>query len=113
VVTGTIKVPDLPQAKADGPKGACAAAVLGRRRAPGSWVARLCQGAEGTPEPARCFDEVMSGKVSWGGGSSWTANYALALCAGSHNARKTIDCFSEKVVAEEPWQAAIKGCRGN
>jgi hypothetical protein len=55
----------------------------------------------------------MRGKVSWGTGTGWTAPHALNLCSGSRNARQTIDCFSEKVAAEEPWQTAIQGCRGN
>jgi hypothetical protein len=110
VVAGSVKVPDLPEAKAL-PKGACASAVLGRRKAPSWWVTRLCQGAEGSPEPALCFDELMRGKVSWGGGKAWTAQHALTLCGGSRNARQTLDCFSGKIAADEPWQAAIKECK--
>jgi uncharacterized glyoxalase superfamily protein PhnB len=123
VSTGSVTVPPLPESKAESkaetkvetkaepPKGACAATLLGGRRAPRAWVARLCQGAEGSPEPAHCFNELMRGKVSWGSGSSWTANYALTLCAGSHNASQTIGCFSEKIAADEPWKTAIKDCR--
>jgi hypothetical protein len=61
----------------------------------------------------RCYEELMRGKVSWGGGTAWTAPHALNLCAGSRNARQTIDCFSGKVAADEPWQAAINDCRRN
>jgi hypothetical protein len=95
------------------PKGACAVAVQGRWKTPGPWAARLCQGAETSPEPVRCYEELMRGKVSWGSGSAWTAPHALTLCSGSRNARQTIDCFSEKIAAAEPWQTAIQGCRSN
>jgi uncharacterized glyoxalase superfamily protein PhnB len=95
------------------PKSACVAAVEGRWKTPGPWAQRLCQGAEGSPEPVRCYEELMRGKVSWGGGTAWTAPHALNLCAGSRNARQTIDCFSGKVAADEPWQAAINDCRRN
>ncbi len=113
VVAGSVKVPELPDAKAAQPKGACAAAVQGRWKSPGPWAARLCQGAETSQEPVRCYEELMRGKVSWGGGKGWTAPHALNLCSGSRNARQTIDCFTGKVAAEEPWQTAIQDCRRN
>src|SRR5262249_15012659 len=103
--------PELPAAKAAAAKGACAQAVQGRWKSPGPWAARLCQGAEASPEPVRCYEELMRGKVSWGGGKAWSAPQALNLCSGSRNARQTIDCFSGKIASEEPWQTAIKDCR--
>ena len=113
VVAGSVKVPELPDAKAALPKGACALAVQGRWKSPGPWAARLCQGAKTSQEPVRCYEELMRGKVSWGGGKGWTAPQALNLCSGSRNARQTIDCFSGKIAAEEPWQTAIQDCRSN
>ena len=111
--TGSVSVPELPAAKTAMPKGACALAVQGRWKSAGPWAERLCQGAETSQEPVRCYEELMRGKVSWGGGKGWTAPHALNLCSGSRNARQTIDCFTEKVAAEEPWQTAIQGCRRN
>jgi uncharacterized glyoxalase superfamily protein PhnB len=113
VETGTVsaKVPEPPEAKAGAPKGACAQAVHGRWKTAGGWALRLCQGAESSQEPVRCFDELMRGKVNWGGGKGWTAPAALNLCSGSRNAQKTLDCFTGKIAAEEPWQTAIRDCK--
>jgi uncharacterized glyoxalase superfamily protein PhnB len=111
--TAKVSVPDPPAAKTAPPKGACAAAVEGKWKSAGTWGARLCQGAESSQEPVRCFEELMRGKVSWGTGTAWTAPHALTLCSGSRNAQKTLDCFSGKITAEEPWQTAIQGCRAN
>lgn len=105
--------------KAVEPKTACAAAVQGKvpfgRKGSSTWaegsLTRLCQGAETSLEPARCFEELMRGKVSWGGGTVWMTQNALALCGGARNARRTLDCFAAQVAAEEPWPAAIRRCR--
>jgi hypothetical protein len=97
----------------------CAQAVQGKVRLgpkgsrawPEGSVARLCHGADTSVEPARCFDELMRGKVSWGTGSTWTASHALMLCAGTKNARQTLDCFATSIAANEPWASAINSCR--
>jgi hypothetical protein len=109
-----------PEVKSATAKLACASAVQGKipfgARASKTWaeanLERLCRGAETSLEPARCFEELMSGKVSWGGGSAWSPPNALALCAGSRNARQTIDCFAAKLAAVGSWRAAIKECKG-
>ena len=121
--TATANVPDenSPEPKAPDPKTACASAVQGKvafgNKGSSTWaeanLTRLCQGAETSPEPGKCFEELMRGKVSWGGGRIWTSSNALALCAGSRNARRTLDCFAAKLAAEETWQAAIRQCRPN
>jgi hypothetical protein len=72
---------------------------------------RLCHGAETSVEPARCFDELMRGKISWGTGNTWTAANALMLCAGTRNARQTLDCFATSIAANETWASAINNCR--
>lgn len=101
------------------PTTPCAQAVQGKVRLgpkgsrawPEGSVARLCHGAETSVEPARCFDELMRGKVNWGAGSTWTASHALLLCAGTKNARQTLDCFATSVAANEAWATAINSCR--
>jgi hypothetical protein len=97
---------------------ACALAAQGKipsgHKASNTWVetnlARLCQGAEASPEPARCFEELIRGKVSWGSSSVWATSNALRLCGGTRNARRTIDCFSKRIASEEAWQLAIRQC---
>jgi uncharacterized glyoxalase superfamily protein PhnB len=112
----TAKAAELPTAE---PKAACASAVQGKipfgAKASSTWaeenLARLCQGAETSLEPAKCFEELMRGKVTWGEGSVWTASNALALCAGTRSARRTLDCFAARLAAENKWQAAIRRCK--
>jgi uncharacterized glyoxalase superfamily protein PhnB len=119
--TGSVPDENPPEAKAPDPKTACVSAVQGKvafgNKASSTWaeanLARLCQGAETSVEPGKCFEELMRGKVSWGGGRVWTGSNALALCAGTRNARRTLDCFATKLAAEETWQAAIRQCRAS
>lgn len=73
-------------------------------------VQRLCQGAEDSVEPARCFERVMHGGVDWGGGTRWQWKNALALCRGTRNANATIACFRERVGGGEAWREAINAC---
>jgi uncharacterized glyoxalase superfamily protein PhnB len=97
----------------------CTQAVQGRvplgpkgsRVWPEGSLARLCHGAETSVEPARCFDELMRGKISWGTGATWTVSNALILCAGTRNARQTLDCFATNIAGNETWAAAINACR--
>ena len=101
------------------PANPCAQAVQGKVRLgpkgsrawPEGSLVRLCHGAETSVEPARCFDELMRGKISWGTGNTWTAANALMLCAGTRNARQTLDCFATSIAANETWAAAINNCR--
>jgi uncharacterized glyoxalase superfamily protein PhnB len=101
------------------PSTPCAQAVQGKLRlgpkGPRAWpegsLARLCHGAETSVEPARCFDELMRGKISWGTGSTWTASNALILCAGTKSARQTLDCFATSIAGNETWASAINACR--
>src|SRR5262245_1491389 len=83
----------------------------GSRAWAGGNPARLCHGAETSLEPARCYDELMRGKVSWGTGSTWTTPHALLLCAGTRNARQTLDCFATSVANNDTWAAAINNCK--
>ncbi len=73
--------------------------------------AKLCRGAESTPEPAGCVGRLMSGTVSWGGGTAWMPANALTLCAGTPNAKRTLDCFSGAISEGRTWQVAIGRCR--
>jgi uncharacterized glyoxalase superfamily protein PhnB len=106
----------LPPAR---PTTPCAQAVQGKVRLgpngsrlwPEGSLARLCHGAETSVEPARCFDELMRGKISWGTGSTWTVANALILCAGTRNARQTLDCFATNIAGNETWASAINACR--
>jgi hypothetical protein len=112
-------MPDSSEPVADG--SPCVRAVQGKvvsgPKGPTTWAPanlnRLCQGAEASEEPGRCFQELMLGKVNWGGGTTWSASNALALCGATQSARKTIDCFKRKVASNQPWRTAIKQCKAN
>lgn len=96
----------------------CALAAQGKVRVhhngPTLWDAaileRLCAGAGSSVEPARCYDRLMSGQVAWGGGNVWQADNALALCAGTISARRTITCFSNALAVGHGWRSAIQRC---
>src|SRR5262245_10622837 len=101
------------------PSTPCAQAVQGKVRLvpngsrawPEGSLARLCHGAETSLEPARCYEELMRGKVSWGTGSTWTTQHALLLCAGTRNARQTLDCFATSIANNDTWASAINNCK--
>jgi uncharacterized glyoxalase superfamily protein PhnB len=98
---------------------ACVLAVQGKiassHKGPKTWppanLDRLCRGAEASAEPAKCFEEIMRGRVEWGGGTTWVTTNALALCGGTRNARRTLDCFTGEISASQTWQVAIRQCR--
>lgn len=79
---------------------ACADSVQGRIAWLGAkstlWtaanLAALCKGAEASTEPGKCFKRVMSGTVSYGGGTSWNPVNALRLCAGALDANARVAC---------------------
>ena len=97
----------------------CVLAVQGKialgHKGPTTWAAadlsRLCRGAEASEEPAKCFQEIMRGKINWGAGTTWVTSNALALCGGTHSARQTVDCFKSKISSSQPWKTAIAQCR--
>ena len=101
------------------PSSPCAQAIQGKvplapngsRTWPEASLARLCHGAETSLEPARCYDELMRGKISWGTGKTWTAGNALILCGGTRNARQTLDCFADNIAANDSWASAISACK--
>ena len=61
-------------------------------------------------EVAECKSTLQSGKVSWGGGTSWAPGNIDKLCNGTTNAKKTIACFQSNVEALG-WAAAIDKCK--
>lgn len=71
---------------------------------------RLCRGATDPNEPGRCFQRVMHGGISWGGGTRWQWENALDLCEGVADAERTIRCFQRRIGAREPWREAIRAC---
>ena len=99
----------------------CVLAVQGKvpasHKGPNTWPAvnlgRLCRGAEASVEPAKCFEQIMRGTVNWGAGTIWATTNALALCGGTRNARRTLDCFGREVSSNQTWQVAIRQCRAN
>jgi uncharacterized glyoxalase superfamily protein PhnB len=99
----------------------CVLAVQGKiawgHKGPTNWAIddlnRLCRGAEKSEEPGKCFQEIMLGKVNWGGGSTWATSNALALCSATQSARKTLDCFKSKISENQSWRIAIRQCRNN
>jgi hypothetical protein len=96
----------------------CGGAVQGRvpwtsagdtRWAPQN-VERLCRGGV-MDQPARCFERLIRGQVSWGGGTKWEWENAVDLCHGSQDAGSTIACFQQRISSGQPWKAAIGACR--
>jgi hypothetical protein len=91
--------------------------VASSHKGPNIWVAanlgRLCRRAETSVEPAKCFEEIMRGGVNWGAGTTWATANALALCGGTRNARRTLDCFKGEIASSQTWQVAIRQCRSN
>jgi hypothetical protein len=111
-------LPAAPKAVASDAQMPCSRAVRDMvfRRHPGTeaWqayvVRQLCDGAEATPEPAKCLGQLLSGKVSWGGGTRWQAKNAVFLCARTQSAAGTISCFSRQLTATGGWQSALQAC---
>lgn len=61
-------------------------------------------------EVAACKSTLQSGKVSWGGGTTWASGNIDKLCNDTKNARNTIACFQSNVEALG-WAAAIDKCK--
>ena len=53
---------------------------------------------------------IMSGSVSWGGGTNWCSHNARRLCGDSQSANRTISCFSSKV-SQMGWRKALNACK--
>lgn len=100
-----------------GRAGSCRAAVQGKiawdYQGNRSWASgnlqRLC-GDDRSAEPAKCFQRVMHGGVSWGGGTRWKWENALDLCERSRDANATVSCFQAALRAGQDWSAAITRC---
>jgi hypothetical protein len=92
-------------------QGKIASSHKGQNTWPAANLDRLCRGAEASAEPARCFEEIMRGRVDWGRGTTWATTNALALCGGTRNARSTLDCFRKQISSSQTWQDAIRQCR--
>lgn len=98
--------------------GACATEIQGKiawdYKGSTDWapanIKRLCKGAEGSVEPARCFQRVMHGGIDWGGGTRWEWKNAIDLCEGSQDAAKTIRCFRNEIKRGRTWRSAISWC---
>ncbi len=74
-------------------------------------VDRLCEGAEDSAEPARCFQEAMHGGLRRGDeGTRWRWQDALALCQGTRDADATIACFRDRTRGGTAWREAIDAC---
>lgn len=98
--------------------GACAATVQGKiawnyegnkRWSPAN-IAKLCGSAQNSTQPAMCFNRVMHGGISWGGGTQWKWQNAITLCSGSRDARATIGCFQQGVKVGKRWDEAAQFC---
>ena len=74
-------------------------------------IERLCQNAENSYLPARCFERVMHGGINWGGGTQWNWKDVLELCQGTRNANATISCFQAEIRDGRLWYQAIDVCK--
>jgi hypothetical protein len=57
----------------------------------------LCQGADESTEPARCFETILHGGADSDEGSGWHWRNALEICAGTLDANATIGCFEDAI----------------
>lgn len=105
-------------AQSSGSSVDCADAVQGKiawnHRGSRGWakgnVDKLC-GNVGSTAPADCFRTVMhSGDVPRSDGKRWHWKDALALCAETRQARKTIDCYRGRLRTGMPSSTAIGAC---
>jgi hypothetical protein len=53
----------------------------------------------------------MHGGVDWGGGTNWEWQPALALCAGTVNAGRTVACFQREIASGQARQQAVDHCK--
>lgn len=73
-------------------------------------VDKLC-GDAGSTAPADCFRTVMhSGDVPRSDGKRWHWKDALALCAETRQARRTIDCYRDRLRTGTRTNTAISAC---
>lgn len=73
-------------------------------------IEALCAGNPNSRAPAECFDKVMHGGVTRGGGGRWDWREASALCRGARNADATIDCFRGKLLQGVSAASAAAAC---
>jgi hypothetical protein len=75
-------------------------------------VQDLCRGASmpNPRAPAQCFQRVMHGGISWGGGTQWLWQNARDLCMGTADADRTISCF-QRNLRDSMWAEAIRACK--
>lgn len=71
-------------------------------------VPGICAGQ--TPQE-ECRATLESGKVSWGGGTTWMPDNMALLCDGTTDAARTINCFTSMMDSGATWQTAIDKCR--
>lgn len=83
----------------------------GRKHWQQSNLENICKNAIYSLQPGICFNRIMHGNVSHGGGTRWRWPPALRLCAGTQNANSTIACFTQAVEQKKPWPEAIELCR--
>ena len=72
-------------------------------------VRATVQGAESSPEPANCFQQVMHDGVDWGGGTQWIGT-THSIYESSLDADATIQCFEAAISGGTDWVEAIAAC---
>ena len=72
---------------------------------------KMCKLNNQTHQPAKCFQNVMHGNVSWGGGTKWQWGNVVDLCQGTFNANRTVVCFKHKIQQGVGWSTAIGDCK--
>ena len=83
----------------------------GQPRWPASAIDQLCIGGRGT-EPVKCYQQLMSGRVNWGKGTTWQPSNALSLCGGARDGLGTVRCFQRELKRRRDWRPAIQACKG-
>ena len=61
--------------------------------------------------PQACVQQVMTGGINWGGGTTWQRKNAEALCEGAGDYGARIRCFTGAVAGGTHWSQAIKSCQ--
>jgi hypothetical protein len=89
----------------------CLDAAVAVKVSPGE-AQRLCGALANQPEqgPLQCYQRLMQGGVSWGGGTRWIEANAIRLCAGAARPAQRIGCFEEALKGGLAWDAAIGRC---
>ena len=74
-------------------------------------IDKICGKAQNSVQPGVCFEKVMHGGISWGGGIKWKWENVAKLCNGTLNANTSINCFKREIAKGTSWKTAVNQCQ--